>query len=313
MMEISLFGPTRVRHADRTFGPADLGGGKPRQVLEMLAVEPGTSVPKDLLAERLWGGAPPTSYIATLESYVCGLRRRLGLTCGKGAALATLDKGYVLDGEQVQVDLPAVRSALAVGGPAEVHAVLTGLGGSLLAGNPYAGWAEEVRTAFERDVTAACQRVAAAADESGATALAVDLARTVVRHSEFSEVARQQLMRALWHAGERTQALLEYADLRTHMLEELGVEPGPATQDLYVAILRDDGREDHRRADRTELGVLVRLLREALESGVRVDRAARASLSEVGAMMLEACGTGRRPGKAVDPVPPEIVYARSAS
>lgn len=136
---------------------------------------------------------------------------------------------------------------------------------------------------------------------------------TYTSSERMNDSRRTVLRQLLPHAGERTQALLEYADLRTHMLEELGVEPGPATQDLYVAILRDDGREDHRRADRTELGVLVRLLREALESGVRVDRAARASLSEVGAMMLEACGTGRRPGKAVDPVPPEIVYARSAS
>lgn len=298
MIEIRLFGPTRVRHGERHFEAADLGGGKPRQVLEMLALAPGTLVPKDLLAERLWGGTPPASYIATLESYVCGLRRRLGLACGKGAALATLNKGYVLDPEQVWVDLPAVRTALVSGGPTEVHDVLDGVGGSLLASDPYAGWAEDERTAFDRDVTAACQRVARAADEAGTASVAVDLARTAVRHSEFSEGARQQLMRALWHAGERTEALLEYADLRARMLEELGVEPGTSTQELYVAILRDDGAAEHREVDRTELGLLVRLLREALESGVRVDRAARANLSEVGTMLLDACSEAARPDVA---------------
>ena len=85
MIDIKLFGPTVISGAGTRLVASDLGGSKPRQLLEMLALDLGTPIAKDLLAERLWDGRPPASYIATVESYVCSLRRRLGLV---GAAVA---------------------------------------------------------------------------------------------------------------------------------------------------------------------------------------------------------------------------------
>ena len=79
MIDIKLFGPTVISGAGSRLVGSDLGGSKPRQLLEMLALDLGAPVAKDLLAERLWDGRPPASYIATVESYVCSLRRRLGL------------------------------------------------------------------------------------------------------------------------------------------------------------------------------------------------------------------------------------------
>lgn len=290
MIDIALLGPTTVRHDGRTYTAGELGGGKPRQVLEMLALEPGSLVPKEMLAERLWDGHPPASYIATLESYVCQLRRRLGFASGRQAQLATSNKCYVLDPEQVRVDLVVARTMLSTGSPEGVENILDTVTGHLLDSDPFAAWAQEERVAFDEDVAAACLRVAPMADAAGAEDRAVRLARAAVQRNEFSESARQVLMRALWHAGERTQGLLTYADLRARMLEELGIEPGRVTQDLYVEILRDGVGAASRGVERIELRLLVRLLKETLESGTRVERTAADGVAEVGTMLLAACG-----------------------
>ena len=113
MIDIKLFGPAVISYDGSRLVGSALGGSKPRQVFEMLALDLGTPIPKDLLAERLWDGRPPASYIATVESYVCSLRRRLGLGAGRRGPLATTHHGYLLDPEHVRVDVASVRSLLA--------------------------------------------------------------------------------------------------------------------------------------------------------------------------------------------------------
>ena len=43
-------------------------------------------------------------------------------------------------------------------------------------------------------------------------------------------------------AGQRWNALREYAQLRTALREELELEPGAATRALYTAIIADEGQ-----------------------------------------------------------------------
>src|SRR4051812_18044022 len=87
MMHVKLFGSTAVVIEDGAVAVTDLGGVKPRQILEILALSAGAPVPKDRLAELLWGGAPPKSYVGALERYVCVLRRRLGQGRGRGGGV----------------------------------------------------------------------------------------------------------------------------------------------------------------------------------------------------------------------------------
>src|SRR4051794_29501900 len=86
MMYVKLFGSPTVVTDHGSVSVTDLGGVKPRQILEILALSAGSPVPKDRLAELLWDGQPPKSYVATLEGYVCVLRRRLGQGRGRRAA-----------------------------------------------------------------------------------------------------------------------------------------------------------------------------------------------------------------------------------
>jgi len=277
MIEISLFGATAVRVDGVTLGAGERGV-KPRQILQMLAVELGNPVSKDRLAEGLWEGNPPLSYVSTLESYVCVLRRRLGVGRGKSSALATTHNGYVLDPGRVRVDLDEVRrlvtSAETMTGPRAAHQVeraLRLMSGELLADAPYHRWAGRAREDLGRLLTAACTRAARIANDSGDASTGVRLARVATGQGILAEDAWVELMRALSLADRRAEALQAYADLRAGMLEELGVEPSAATQRMYLSVLRGPSEGPAGRGDRHEVRTLLRLLRQALEAGPVLD------------------------------------------
>jgi hypothetical protein len=46
-----------------------------------------------------------------------------------------------------------------------------------------------------------------------------------------------RLMTALYRTGQRADALASYRQLRAHLIDELGVEPGPGVRDLHQQVL----------------------------------------------------------------------------
>jgi DNA-binding SARP family transcriptional activator len=277
-LRIKLFGPTTVLLADGT-AVTDLGGIKPRQVLEMLALSAGTPVTKDRLVDQLWDGKPPRTYIGTLESYVSLLRRRMGVGRGRGSALATTSNGYVLDPTQVEVDVDEFRRLVQPGlgaSPEETLArtrsALELVGGDLLASEPYADWAAHERTIFQGEYVQACTRAASHALTVGDPDLGAQLARRAIGYDASSELPWQLLMRALSASGARGDALRAYLDLRRTLVEELGTEPSPATQKLYLELLaegstpaRSESGQGVARATVNEVRTLLNLLADALE------------------------------------------------
>ena len=64
--------------------------------------------------------------------------------------------------------------------------------------------------------------------------------RELVGQHPFRERLRAQLMAALYHCGRQADALEVYREGRRALLDELGIEPGPALRKLEQAILRQD-------------------------------------------------------------------------
>src|SRR4051794_41958101 len=93
-IQIKLFGTTTVVLSDGST-VTELGGIKPRQILEMLAASAGTPISKDRLVEQLWGENPPRTYNATLGSFISLLRRRWGVSRGCGSPLSTPPTGLL--------------------------------------------------------------------------------------------------------------------------------------------------------------------------------------------------------------------------
>lgn len=291
MINVQLFGPSVVTGEGGRLTMADLGGTKLPQLVQMLALDLGSPLSKDLIAERLWDGRPPVSYLATVESYVCVLRRRLGLVGSRRGPLATTSRGYVLDADHVRVDVVEVRSLLRAGG-ARVTQALDMMSGELLANEPFAAWACEARDAFDELLVHSCTRAAHEANVRGDFEHAVLLAHEATERGYLCEPAVRELMQACVGVGDRVQALRAYETLRQGMGEELGLAPETATQAEYLTVLRGGpavtATATHTSA-REEISALLQLLRRALEAetGPVADLP---SMHEMGRLLMARAG-----------------------
>lgn len=282
MLEIRLFGNTTVRTTTGDVVGSQLGGIKQRQILELLALAEGAPVTKDRLAQALWGESPPTSAAATLETYVCVLRGRIGAGTRARSPIVTTSAGYRLDLDGVTVDLHECRSLLAMVATADdapalalTRRALLLCERPLLASETRAGWADQARDEFRHVLAVACGRASRGALALGDTGGAVELATRATDLEPFDEGRTRDLMRALSADGRRASALRAFADLRRRLVDELGVGPGPQTRALYVQVLTDDAeRGQGAIPSKVEVRGLVELLRETLAGMPGVDTGA---------------------------------------
>ncbi len=279
MFDIRLFGTTTVRSTTTEVVGSQLGGIKPRQVLEVLALAGAAPVTKDRLVQMLWGDSPPASAVATLESYVCVLRRSMGAGKGTSSPILTTSAGYRLDAERVSIDVNRCRSMLTRAATADDTLALTLTRRALriceqplLASETRAGWADQTREEFRHELATACGRASRAALAVGEYDEAVQLATRGTTLEPYDEALTRDLMRALCAAGRRAAALSAFLDLRRRLVEELGVEPGPQTRALYVQVLSDESPTGSDAIPtRVEVRGLVELLRDTLARMPGVD------------------------------------------
>jgi DNA-binding SARP family transcriptional activator len=271
-LRIRIFGATAVATTS-TAEFAPVVGVKPRQILGMLAVRPGEPISKDQLAERLWDGRPPRSYVATLESYVCVLRRQLGVPPGRGGALATASRGYLLDPRHVDVDLARFREATDAADSAEpseavrlVDQALRLAQGQLLASEPYAPWAEDERRRFEGLLVRSCVGAGQLALARGDHGAAGRLATRALEVDPLAEPAWLVRMRGLAESSRRLEALRCFTAMRQVLDEQLGVEPGAEAQAMYLSLLRPVDASPPLVDGGAEVRALLDLLRSALEA-----------------------------------------------
>jgi len=105
-ISVDLFGGLRVRAGGRLIGPRELGGTKPRHVLLALLLHRGAPVSKDRLISVLWGASPPSCATATLEGYVCVLRKKLQpAQTVRASLISTVAGHYAIDMGRVDLDL----------------------------------------------------------------------------------------------------------------------------------------------------------------------------------------------------------------
>ena len=284
MSLIQLFGPTMVQHGEARLQGAGFGGRRPRQLLELLALEQARPQGRDELAEAMWEGAPPIGYVATLHGYVCVLRRGLA-TIGASGSLVTVPSGYLLDPDRVTVDLTSGYQALERHDPAHVLEAVDLAAHGLLTDDPYAAWAVEARHAWDDALAVAATAAAGSALRSGERLTAIRLARVALDRSPYSEESLRVLMQALARSGQVPQALKAFQDARHRLITDLGVGPQPETERVYLDLLRSRPVSDE-----DEVPVLVRLLRDALRHGATdVAPADRADWSDVGHRLLGQC------------------------
>ncbi|HEX6677707.1 MAG TPA: AfsR/SARP family transcriptional regulator, partial [Actinomycetes bacterium] len=246
-MRYGILGPLEVIG---DAGPLRVAGAKLRALLVLLLLDANRVVSVDRLVEELWGGRPPPRATVTLRSYVSMLRRVLEPDRAAGATaevLAWQPPGYVLrvgpddlDAarfERLARDGRAVLPSDPVAADALLGEALALWRGDALADVAFEPFAQgEVARLGELRLATAEDQVEARLAAGRHAEVVPDLERLLAANP-LRERLRGQLMLALYRSGRQADALRAYRDGRDLLVEELGIEPGPALRRLQEEIL----------------------------------------------------------------------------
>jgi DNA-binding SARP family transcriptional activator len=245
LLEFRILGPLDV--VDERTGPVDLGGPRQRATLAILLLHANRVVSVDRLADDLYAGAAPVTALKQVQRQISELRKALG----SESVIGTRSPGYVIRLAPEQLDLTVFERLAAeasesyAAGAAERASVLLREALDLWRGEALADLSYEpfARAPIERleEIRLAVleQRVGADLALGRHAQLIPELEQLVVDHP-LRERLRGQLMLALYGAGRQVEALDAYRDARQALVDECGIEPGPALRQLERRILEQD-------------------------------------------------------------------------
>jgi DNA-binding SARP family transcriptional activator len=211
----------------------------------------GGPVPRDQLLEWFWADLDPERGTRAFHVAMSGLRRAVEPTLERGAASALVvtegDSYRVALSEGVSFDaaqfLVLVDAAAGDGDADSQRAKLTSAlalhGGEPYPEWPYEPWVEGLRARIHRAHVHALEALGDNLIDSGRAAEAVEPLATLVEADPGHEAAHRGLMRAYAAAGERARGLRQFHACRSSLVREQGVEPSPATRELYASLLGD--------------------------------------------------------------------------
>jgi DNA-binding SARP family transcriptional activator len=227
-----------------------LGGPRQRVVLAMLLCARPAAVSLDRLIDGVWGAKPPPSATTTVRAYVSRLRRALGPDRPRdepAALLATSAAGYALKLPDDAVDAwrfeRMVREARRLGRaePVRARKIVSGAL-SLWRGPAYPEiaelpWAAGESARLEELRLTAWELLIELTLRSGTPSDAVPVARALTHQHPLREEGWRLLAVCLWASSRQVEALAALRRSRAVLIDEAGVDPGPALVELERAIL----------------------------------------------------------------------------
>lgn len=241
MVQLRLLGPVEIEVNNGRL--LSLGAGRLRTVAAILISEVNRVIPVGRLIDLAWDADPPARARGVVHNHVHRLRQ---LLAGQ-AEIATRGGGYVLIADPWAVDVNRFRELVSGAREAEpwtaVAQLRQALGlwrGEALADVP----GDRVRRTLGVGLTQA--RVAALQELGGKLLLlgrygemVTELTAHLAEHPLHEELTAL-LMRALQASGRQAEALGHYHRTRRHLKNQLGIDPGPALSETYLAVL--DGK-----------------------------------------------------------------------
>ncbi|MER6605096.1 BTAD domain-containing putative transcriptional regulator [Streptomyces sp. NPDC000927] len=245
-MRFQLLGPLTL-----TDGPEAvvLQPSKPTILLAALLLHANTVVSADYLQQAVWGEEQPATAKAALQTCVLRLRRLFTKHGVTETSIEAVPGGYRITAGPHTLDLLGFREqvrraeVLSHDPEAELCELKDALSlwqGSLLANvrSDVLHRDEVPRLAEER--LRSVERVCDLLLVLGRYGEALVELWTATRVYPGHERLHEQLIEALYRTGRQTQALAEYRRVKGFLLDELGVDPSPALQQLELAILRGE-------------------------------------------------------------------------
>ncbi|OLF17484.1 tetratricopeptide repeat protein [Actinophytocola xanthii] len=241
-LSLRVLGRLELRLGSRA---VDLGPHKQRCLLALLALRANLVVPRGEIVDALWGASPPDSCHGLVHTYVSRLRKVVGpavpITAERGGYLlaATSDRLDLLGFEDL-----LVRADRAM--PRDPAAAVTALEqalrlwrGAPVCDLPVLRQHPAVTGLAARRLVAALA-YADAAEHRARPEAVVEVLREVAAEEQLHEGLHARLMLALAAAGRQAEALRLFAEVRTRLVKELGVEPGPEVRAAHLRLVRGE-------------------------------------------------------------------------
>ncbi len=222
----------------------NIGGPKQRTVLAVLIANAGDPVSIDVIIDAVWGEEAASNAKRITQTYVATLRSVVG------DAILKSGSGWRLDVDRSQIDAfefehlyETARQVLETNPQRASVALRDAL--AMWRGVPYsdveAHGALEGEVARLSELRVAAQAARIEADLAlGRDADLIGEIEALMAEHPYSERFRAQHMLALYRAGRQKESLRSYGQMRTVLLDELGVDPTPDLQDLEQKILDQD-------------------------------------------------------------------------
>jgi predicted ATPase/DNA-binding SARP family transcriptional activator len=251
-VEFHILGPLRVQEGG---AEVEIRRGISRTLLIALLLRARETVGASSLMELMWGDDQPRNPANALQIQISYLRKTL--SSGSASArqpIVTRPGGYALDIEPDAVDAVRFERLLADASPVEavrsdamVDAQLRAIDEAL------ALWRGEALSdvageSFAQGTTTRLEEMRWNARERR-----IDLLLTIGRHREvvgelgalvseqpLRERFHEQLVLALYRCGRQADALRAFEAARTTLIDELGLDPGPALQAMERNVLSQD-------------------------------------------------------------------------
>lgn len=207
---------------------------KARELLKVLVARRGSPVPREVLMDVLWPGEEPSVLANRLSVALSTVRRSLDpgrrhptdtFVAAQSGSLRLVLSRVEVDAEQLLAAADAALAAARRGdpdAPARLRAAWALHGGPALADEPYAPWAEGLRSEVDAAVAAVLRASTELADARGDHLAASEAYRGLIELDAYDEGAHRGLVRALRALGAHGQADAAAGRYRRAM-SEIGV------------------------------------------------------------------------------------------
>ena len=229
-------------------------GRQGRILFAYLAAQKGRPVPRDELAELLWGEELPATWEKALRVLMtklrtllteCGIDGASALTSAFGCYQLTLPAGAWIDVHAAANAVERAGAALAAGDLDYAQAqasTAAELARRVFLPGEDGPWVEDQRRDLRGILVRALECLRDIALANGEFGDAVRYAHEVTELEPFRESSYRALMQAHSAAGDPAEALRVYERCRRFLADELGAYPSAETEAVYLELLRSSPR-----------------------------------------------------------------------
>ncbi len=254
-LKVFLAGRVGIEADGVRMGEERFPGRQGRLLFACLVAEGGRPVPRDELAEALWGESPPATWEKALTVLVsklrgllaeCGLDGAKALTSAFGCYRLNLPEGAWVDVVAAADALRDAEAALAADDLERAQSAATraaSLARPPLMPGEQGAWVEEKRRELTDILHRALSCLTDACLRSGDEAEAAKWAEETIALEPYRDTGYRRLMTAHSAAGNRAEALRVYERCRRVLATELGAYPSPETESIYRELLETRSAE----------------------------------------------------------------------